>query len=96
MKKKNNIKRLVFLFCIIISGFLVYSIYGDVKTTFDLNRKIATSDQTIEDLQNQIQDLEKEKENLGNPEYVKRFARGKYMVSKEGEQLFKLPSSEDK
>lgn len=94
--KKNNVKRLVLLICLVMSGILVYSIYGDFKTTVDLRKKIATSDQTIEELQTQIQDLEKEKENLGNPEYVKRFARGKYMVSKEGEQLFKLPSSEDK
>lgn len=37
-------------------------------------------------------DLSKEKQNLENPEYVKRFARGKYMVSKPGEQVFKLPA----
>lgn len=46
----------------------------------------------INSLENQKDDLSKEKQNLENPEYVKRFARGKYMVSKPGEQVFKLPA----
>ena len=33
---------------------------------------------------------------LEDPEYVKSYARGEYMLSKEGEQIFYLPSSADK
>ena len=37
------------------------------------------------------------KGKLKDPEYVKRYARGKFLVIKKGEQVFKLPggSSED-
>ncbi|MEG0275072.1 MAG: septum formation initiator, partial [Longicatena sp.] len=34
--------------------------------------------------------------NLENPDYVKRFVRGRYLVSKPGEQVFILPSKNDK
>ena len=54
--------------------------------------EITSSEEMINSLENQKDDLSKEKQNLENPEYVKRFARGKYMVSKPGEQVFKLPA----
>ena len=34
------------------------------------------------------------KAKLEDPEYVKSYARGTYMLSKEGEQIFYLPSGE--
>lgn len=39
----------------------------------------------------------RKKGKLKDPEYVKRYARGKFLVIKKGEQVFKLPggSSED-
>ena len=49
----------------------------------------------ISSLESQQKDLKKRKENLEDPEYVKRYARGKFMVSKPGEQIFKLPSKSD-
>ena len=35
------------------------------------------------------------KQNLTNPDYVEYIARGKYLVTKEGEQVFKFPSKDD-
>lgn len=45
----------------------------------------------------QKKELSAQKEKLKDPEYVKRYARGKFLVIKKGEQVFKLPggSSED-
>ncbi len=80
---------------IIASCAFIYQIGKDIMTTVHLKTEIAESDEQIRQIEEQIAQLEEEKENLGNPEYVKRFARGKYMVSKEGEQLFKLPSSDE-
>ena len=39
--------------------------------------------------------LEETKQKLTNPDYIEYIARGKYLVTKEGEQVFKFPSSED-
>ena len=41
-------------------------------------------------------DLEEEKEKLQNPDYVKRYARGKLLVSQDGEQVFSLEPSDGK
>ena len=38
--------------------------------------------------------MEKAKQNLTNPDYVEYIARGKYLVTKEGEQVFKFPSKD--
>ena len=48
-------------------------------------------------LSSQKKELSAQKEKLKDPEYVKRYARGKFLVIKKGEQVFKLPggSSED-
>ena len=35
------------------------------------------------------------KTNLTNPDYVEYIARGKYLVTKEGEQVFKFPSKDN-
>ena len=91
-KRSGGIWTVIFL---LASCGFIYQIGKDIMTTINLKNEIAQSDAQIDQIEEQIAQLEQEKENLGNPEYVKRFARGKYMVSKEGEQLFKLPSSDE-
>lgn len=63
--------------------------------TIQLKKEISSSQKMVEDLENQKTSLTKEKANLENPDYVKRFVRGKYLVSKPGEQVFILPSKND-
>ena len=36
-----------------------------------------------------------QKEKLQDPEYLKYMVRGKYLVTKDGEQVFKLPTTQD-
>ena len=83
-KKRNKLKTFLSLAAIFIACFLIYAM--------KLKDEITSSEEMINSLENQKDDLSKEKQNLENPEYVKRFARGKYMVSKPGEQVFKLPA----
>lgn len=64
----------------------------DLLMTFHLKQEISNNEQMITDLQDQKDGLAQQKTNLEDPDYVKRYARGKYMVSKPGEQVFKLPS----
>ena len=47
------------------------------------------------ELSSKKKELEKAKQNLTNPDYVEYIARGKYLVTKEGEQVFKFPSKDD-
>ena len=95
VKTKKNRGIIWTIVLMLASCGFIYQIGKDVITTIQLKQEIASRDEQIQSIKDQIAQLEEEKENLGNPEYVKRFARGKYMVSKEGEQLFKLPSSNE-
>ena len=91
-KKRNKLKTFLSLAAIFIACFLIYAASSDLMMTMKLKDEITSSEEMINSLENQKDDLSKEKQNLENPEYVKRFARGKYMVSKPGEQVFKLPA----
>ena len=40
--------------------------------------------------------LTNEKTKLQDPDYVQSYARGNYMLTKDGEQIFYLPENTDK
>ena len=58
-----------------------------------------TRDELTEKLQ-EVQDennyLTDQKAKLQDPDYVESFARGNYMLSRDGEQIFYLPEKENK
>lgn len=94
-KKKHPVKTFFSLVAIVSACFLTYSAGQELLTTLQLNKDIADAQTMINDLQQQKEDYEVEKTNLNNPEYVKSYARGKYMVSKDGEQIIKYPQKSD-
>lgn len=57
----------------------------------NLKHEIAANNEQIEALKEKKTSLSTQKKKLKDPEYVKRYARDKYLVSKKGEQVFKLP-----
>ena len=82
-RKKHPMKILISLLAIGVSCCLIYAASTDVIVMLKLS--------------SQKKELSAQKEKLKDPEYVKRYARGKFLVIKKGEQVFKLPggSSED-
>lgn len=70
---------------------MLYQTAEDLKTTINLKKEISSTESTISNLETQQAELENEKLKLSDDEYVKRYARGKYMMSKPGEQVFVLP-----
>lgn len=91
-RKKHPLRTFFSLFAIFISCFLIYMAGEDLYTTFRLKQEITSNEELIGNLEEQKNSLSQEKTNLEDPDYVKRYARGKFMVSKPGEQVFKLPS----
>lgn len=94
-KKKHPLKTFFSLVIIFVSCFLIWVAGTDLIATMKLKKEISSSEQMITNLEDQQNSLASDKSNLENPEYVQRFARGKYMVCKPGEQVFKLPSKND-
>lgn len=73
---------------------LFWAGFGDVQNLLDIRADLASDHKKAAELEKRQQELEQVKENLDNPDYIEYIARGKYLVSKEGEQVFKFPSIE--
>lgn len=91
-RKKHPLRTFFSLAAIFVASFLIYMAADDFMTTIRLKNEISSNEEMISNLESQKEDLTQEVTNLNDPSYVKRYARGKYMVSKPGEQVFKLPS----
>ncbi len=77
-----------------ISGYLLFCCAQDVVTMFQLKDQIAQNNTQISKLESEQSSLEEQLERLQDPEYLKYMVRGKYLLTKDGEQVFKLPTSD--
>lgn len=75
-----------------ISAYLLLSVSKEVLTTIDLTKDLQVFNEQLRIIENETRDLEERKEKLQDPDYIKSFARGEYSITKEGEQVFRLPS----
>lgn len=94
LKKKKRNRMILSLVFVFVGFFFAYTSIEEMFMTANLKDEIAGYEAELEALGEETRVLNKQIENLNNPDYVKRFAKGKFLVSKEGEQIFKLPSGE--
>ena len=101
MEKKKKTKRklrfsplrlIMTLGVFTISGFLLFSVGQEVLTTVKLTKNLQILNEQLTIIENETRDLEERKEKLQDPDYIKSYARGEYSITKEGEQVFRLPS----
>ena len=64
-------------------------------TTVELKNQLAIVEQELAVIKEENSQLSSQREKLEDPDYVQSYARGNYMLSKEGEQIFYLPGSDD-
>ncbi len=96
MKSKKKLSHIIMYIGLIgLTGYFLTSGFQQLTIMYDLKTNISTKEETKKTLTAKKKKLEKTKQNLTNPDYVEYVARGKYLVTKEGEQVFKFPSSED-
>lgn len=99
-KASGNKKRSRFLshaknvVLIAFSCIFIYNVFNEVMTTRELQQNLAEAQVVASEIEAERADLEDEKEKLQNPDYVKRYARGKLLVSQDGEQVFSLEPSD--
>lgn len=79
---------------LVMSGFLIMGGLQQLSMTHELKSSIVQKEKGKKELSSKKKELEKAKQNLTNPDYVEYIARGKYLVTKEGEQVFKFPSKD--
>ena len=93
--KKTKMKRFILCFCMLLtSGFLIFQGFKVIYTTYSIQKNIEVNKEKSMELDEKKEKLEDEKKNLSNPDYIEYVARGKYLVTKQGEQVFKFPTLE--
>lgn len=98
-KKKLNkkAKTRIFLFFIIfgsIIGSLSYSFFSNVSKIIEIKNEKKTLSEKLVTLKDEEDKLNSDIKKLKDPEYVARYAREKYMYSKDGELIIRLPDDD--
>ncbi len=93
-KRKKVQHFFVYIAMLVMSGFLIMGGLQQLSMTHELKSSIVQKEKEKKELSSKKKELEKTKQNLTNPDYVEYIARGKYLVTKEGEQVFKFPSKD--
>lgn len=93
-RRKKVQRFFVYIIMLVMSGFLIMGGMRQLAMTYELKASINQKQKEKKALSTKKKELEKTKQNLTNPEYVEYIVRGKYLVTKEGEQVFKFPSKD--
>lgn len=97
-KKKSKKVRtrmffLIVLFTFVI-GYLSYSFFSNVSKIMEIKREKSELNDKLANLKNEEDTLNSDIKKLKDPDYVARYAREKYMYSKEGELIIRIPDDE--
>lgn len=98
-KKKRKLTLATKILCVcmlVASGFLLYGVFQEGMTTLQLQQELSEVQSRLQEVEDENRYLTSEKEKLQDPDYVETYARGKYQLSKDGEQIFYLPENVDK
>lgn len=91
-KFRGPVLRIISFVVIAVSCFMIYGVAREVMNTMELKNQLDDVKQRLETIQTENEQLTSQQEKLQDPNYVQSYARGNYMLSKEGEQIFYLPS----
>ena len=69
---------------------MFYCGFKELETTAQIRLSMEDNKKESQALDERKEELEETKENLENPDYIEYLARGKYLVTKDGEQVFKF------
>ncbi len=96
--KKRSMRRVVSslksVVLVFFSCLFIWNVVNELHTTQQLQQDLSEARDLASEILSETEMLEDQKEKLQNPEYVKRYARGKLLVSQDGEQVFSLEGDE--
>ena len=98
-KSKRKARPVVSLFMLglfTVGCVLIALVIKEVYTTFDLWQSIEDTEIEFENISDENDYLTAQRDKLKDPNYVEDYARGNYMLSRDGETIFYLPSDENK
>ncbi len=77
-----------------ISCYLIYLSVKEIYTTAQLKESVAQAEQKLQEVTDENTYLVSQRDKLEDPDYVQSYARSNYMLTKEGENIYYLPSSD--
>ena len=100
-KKKKNKRKLTpisKLLCLIVIGISSYGIWIGVNEILiyqNLKEELKEANTRYQEVKDENSYYTSEIEKLQDPDYIQSYARGNYMLSKVGEQIFYLPEKDN-
>ena len=91
-KIKSPIVKYISIAVIFVSLFMLSSVAMELVETIELNKELKLVEEKFEIIKKENEQLTSQKDKLADENYVHSYARGNYMLSKEGEDIFYLPS----
>lgn len=88
--KTKKIKFLLTILFLFLGSFTFWYTTREYKTTYLLNVSIKEGEKKEKILEEKKEELETTKEKLENPDYLEVIARNTYLLTKDGEQIFKF------
>ncbi len=88
IKKVNyHLKSIFLLAC---SCFFIFNIAKELITAKQIRDELKQEQELAQTILNETEKLKKQKEMLQDPNYALNYARGKLLISQDGEQIFSL------
>lgn len=97
MKSKRKMKpivlQLIMITVSIVSIFLIVGVGKEIITMLELQKRNELIEIEMQRLHKENASLKNKKLKLEDPNYIQTYARGNYMFTKNGEQIFHLPKT---
>ena len=93
VRKMTPINKLITLILFCASIWFLFQVGKEVYTMVTLRSQLAEVTEKLQEVQDENNYLVDQKAKLQDPDYVESYARGNYMLSRDGEQIFYLPES---
>jgi len=82
---------LAFLFFGSIISWLSYSFFSNISKIIEIKKEKAYLEARMIELQEEEEVLKSDIQKLEDPTYIARYAREKYLYSKDGELIIRIP-----
>lgn len=96
-KKKNRVKGrifLAFIFFGLLISMLSYKLFYSISQINDLKKQKLSLEKKLVELGDEKEVLESDIQKLKNPDYIAKYAREKYLYSKDGELIIRIPDDD--
>ncbi len=97
-KPVRNAKKRIFLFFVFfgtIIGSLSYSFFSNVNKIIRMKDQKEALKDKLSNLKEEEEILNSDIKKLEDPDYVARYAREKYLYSKDGELIIRIPEDDE-